>query len=104
VQKTRLSTRTGAIVRAEINGQKDDKRIKRQHREKTLGIAYNYLYICGFGRTNLRIFGLSEQIRILGCLAEQSLVYDALEVLLPTAKEDDCIVLHGRTKGTKEAV
>jgi hypothetical protein len=48
VQKTRLSTRTGAIVRAEINGQKDDKRIKRQHREKTLGIAYNYLYICGF--------------------------------------------------------
>jgi hypothetical protein len=54
--------------------------------------------------TNLRIFGLSEQIRILGCLAEQSLVYDALEVLLPTAKEDDCIVLHGRTKGTKEAV
>jgi len=23
---------------------------------------------------------------------------------LPTSKEDDCIVLHGRTKGTKEAV
>jgi len=31
--------------------------------------------------------------------------YNAVGIInLPTAKEDDCIVLHGRTKGTKEAV
>ena len=31
--------------------------------------------------------------------------YNAVGIInLPTSKEDDCIVLHGRTKGTKEAV